>query len=195
MADWFYGKDGTQHGPVSEHELSSLSATGQIDGQTIIWRDGMADWLPMSQVPEFQSNTSNEGANPYHSPQAYPGQAPAAQAYAPAAPTDGLSIAALICGILAIISCYIWGLFGLPAVICGHLSLKKIKNSPTPIAGKGMAIAGLICGYIGIVFQLLMIIGGIFLFMESKQQMNDMETELQKSQMIEEASQPQAIEE
>jgi hypothetical protein len=168
MADWFYGKDNTQHGPVSDLEIRNLISTGQIDPATIIWREGMTDWLPLSDVPEFQptagaSGTPGDqvaGATPYATPQTYAGQPP----YQGTIPTDGLSIASLVCGIFAIISCYIWGVFGLPAVICGHMSLKKINTSPTPIAGKGMAIAGLVTGYIGIVFQLLAIVGIIFAF-------------------------------
>jgi len=217
MADWFYGKDGTQHGPVSDQEIGELIQSGQIDGTTIIWREGMADWLPLSQVPEFQStvtpattgggNTTQATASPYTTPVA---AAAAPIAYTAPAPTDGLSIASLVCGIMAIIACYIWGLFGLPAVICGHISLKKIKNSPTPIQGKGMAIAGLICGYIGIVFQLAMIIGGIFLFMNAKNRQQLLESEQQNARDTEEltprsnnesiqeasgAAQPQAAEE
>jgi len=72
--------------------------------------------------------------------------------------TDGLSIAALVLGIIATITCYFGGFFGIPAVICGHLSLKKIKHSPTPLGGKGMAIAGLITGYIGIALSILFIL-------------------------------------
>jgi hypothetical protein len=217
MADWFYGKDGTQHGPVSDQEIGGLLQSGQIDGTTIIWREGMADWLPLSQVPEFQSTVTPAtagGTEPIPAPaqhQASPYTAPTATtAYATPAPTDGLSIASLVCGIMAIISCYIWGVFGLPAVICGHMSLKKINNSPTPIAGKGMAIAGLICGYIGIVLQLAMIIGGIFLFMNAKDQHQLFESELKNAPDTEEltprsnnesiqetpgAAQPQAAEE
>lgn len=170
MADWFYGKDGTQHGPVSDQEIGGFIQSGQIDGTTIIWREGMADWLPTSQVPEFQSmmasataggaqpiSAAASQANPYTTPTATAVAAPIA--YAPPAPTNGLAIASLVCGIMAIISCYIWGVFGLPAVICGHISLKKINNSPTPIQGRGMAIAGLICGYIGIALQVLVIAG------------------------------------
>jgi hypothetical protein len=216
MADWFYGKDGTQHGPVSDQEIGGLLQSGQIDGATIIWREGMADWLPVSQVPEFQStvapatirggNATPAAASPYTTPSAATA-APAA--YAAPAPTDGLSIASLVCGIMAIISCYIWGIFGLPAVICGHMSLKKINNSLTPVAGKGMAIAGLICGYIGIVLQLALIIGGIFLFMNAKDQHQLFESELknvpdteeltprsnnESIQETSEAAQPQAAE-
>lgn len=156
MADWFYGKDNAQHGPVSDLEIRNMVTSGQIDMNTIVWREGMTDWLPMKDVPEFQpsSGTPSGTASPYASPQTYAGQAP----YAGAIPTDGMSIAALVLGILAIVSCYVWALFGIPAVICGHMSLKKINNSPVPIQGKGMAIAGLVCGYLGILIQLIMIV-------------------------------------
>jgi len=134
--------------------MTSLTASGQIDANTIIWREGMTDWLPLSQVPEFETTT---GSNPYNSPQTYAGHAPYAGT---PIPTDGLSIASLVCGVLAILaSCmYVGVLFGIPAVICGHMSLKKIKNSPTPIQGKGMAIAGLITGYLGSIISIAMIV-------------------------------------
>jgi len=157
MADWFYGKDNTQHGPVSDLEVRNLISTGQITQDTIIWREGMTDWLPMKSVPDFQPaqgaqvGAAGQTVSTQNTPHATP------QTYAAAVPTDGLSIASLVCGILAVISCYIWGLFGLPAVICGHMSLKKINNSPVPIQGKGMAIAGLITGYIGIALQIVVI--------------------------------------
>lgn len=165
MADWFYGKDNAQHGPVSDLEIRNLISTNQITQDTIIWREGMTDWIPLKDVPEFQVTPSVQGAVPggtQGTPGAttpYAGQQPYVGG---GIPTEGLAIASLVCGILAIISCYVWGLFGIPAVICGHMSIKKINNSPTPIQGKGMAIAGLVTGYIGIVFQLLAIVGLIF---------------------------------
>ncbi|MBK1854154.1 DUF4339 domain-containing protein [Verrucomicrobiaceae bacterium 5K15] len=167
MAEWFYGKDNTQHGPVSDLEIRTLISSGEVQPETIIWREGMADWLPLKDVQEFQSvvatsadGTPAPGANPYNAPQTYAGQQPDVGTI----PTDALAITSLVCGILAVIICYIWAIFGIPAVICGHMSLKKINNSATPIAGKGMAIAGLICGYIGIGIQVLAIIGFIVAF-------------------------------
>jgi len=187
MSDWFYGKDGTQHGPVSEQEMANLTASGQIDANTIIWREGMADWLPISQVPEFQTTSQQPSSVPIYAP----GQATYAAAPLPAPiPTDGLSIASLVCGILALLACYIWGLFGLAAVICGHFSLSKIKNSSTPIQGKGMAIAGLICGYIGIIIQITVIIGFVFLIGnvkdQTESQMNSLKKEFENVENVEE---------
>ena len=62
--------------------------------------------------------------------------------------TCGLSIASLVFGIVGVISCF--GIFGIPAVIMGHMAMSQIANSPVPMVGRGMAIAGLICGYVGI---------------------------------------------
>ncbi len=42
------------------------------------------------------------------------------------------------------------------------MSLKKINNSLVPIQGKGMAIAGLVTGYLGSIFSICMIIFVIF---------------------------------
>ncbi len=52
----------------------------------------------------------------------------------------------MICGIL---SFFTIGLTSIPAVIMGHLSLSRIKKSMGAIGGKGMALAGLVMGYLG----------------------------------------------
>lgn len=158
MTDWYYGKDNAQHGPVSNLEIKSLISSGQIDTDTIIWREGMSDWLPIKEVREFQPSEGNT-AHDTNFPQTNAGQGP----HTGAPSTNGMAIASLILGILAIVSCYVWALFGIPAVICGHISLKKIKNSRSPIQGKGMAITGLILGYIGILLQLIAIIGVVYM--------------------------------
>ena len=49
--------------------------------------------------------------------------------------------------IIFIIGCA--GVTCLPAVICGHLGRRKIKSNPT-LRGPGMALAGLITGYIAL---------------------------------------------
>ncbi|MDA7541132.1 DUF4190 domain-containing protein [bacterium] len=76
--------------------------------------------------------------------------------------TNGLAIASMICGILSLILfCFCGGLFlGIPAVICGHLSLNQLNASGNSQQGRGMAIAGLICGYLGIAFLIIMMLGG-----------------------------------
>ena len=69
---------------------------------------------------------------------------------APAAPPiSGLAIASLVCGIASLVLCL--GVFSaLPGVVCGHLALLKIKQAGTALRGAGLALAGLIMGYLGI---------------------------------------------
>jgi hypothetical protein len=63
--------------------------------------------------------------------------------YPPTAPTNGLAIAALVCGVGG----FVIGLSFIPAIICGHLARKQIRQ--TGEQGAGLALAGLILGYVG----------------------------------------------
>jgi dienelactone hydrolase len=42
------------------------------------------------------------------------------------------------------------GITSLPAVICSHLSLRAIRRSGGELTGRGMAVAGLVLGYLGL---------------------------------------------
>jgi hypothetical protein len=72
------------------------------------------------------------------------------------AETSGKAIASLVCGILC---------FALPAaivaVIMGHLSLSDIRRSAGRIRGRGVAISGLVLGYIGLSLIPVLIIAAI----------------------------------
>jgi len=59
--------------------------------------------------------------------------------------TSGKAIASLVCGIVNIFPLFII------AVVLGHISLSEIKKSGGRLKGEGMAIAGLVMGYLGIV--------------------------------------------
>ena len=69
--------------------------------------------------------------------------------------TSGLAISSLVLGILSFVCFSI--LTAIPGVICGHKALSQIKRSGGALAGKGMAIAGLIMGYIAIVLAMITI--------------------------------------
>ena len=69
----------------------------------------------------------------------------------------GLATWSLVLGILAIVLCVIGPLFGVPAVICGHVAMGRIKASGGALGGNGLALGGLITGYISI--ALIPIIG------------------------------------
>jgi len=75
------------------------------------------------------------------------------------AKTSAQAIWSLVLGILSFL-CF--GFFtGIPAVICGHAARSNIRKSQGALAGGGMALAGLILGYIGIVATTLGILAAI----------------------------------
>ena len=73
----------------------------------------------------------------------------------PAARNCGLAIWSLVLGILSLTCFFI--LTAIPAVICGHLAMSRIKRSGGGLTGDGLAIAGLVTGYIGMALTLLLI--------------------------------------
>src|SRR5947207_4034156 len=48
--NWYYAEAGQQRGPVSDAELSGLVQAGTVRDDTLVWREGMADWQLYSQV-------------------------------------------------------------------------------------------------------------------------------------------------
>jgi hypothetical protein len=63
---------------------------------------------------------------------------------------NGLAVASMILGIVGLV--VTWFTAGVPsilAVIFGHVSLNQIRHDPSR-GGRGMGIAGLVTGYIGI---------------------------------------------
>jgi type II secretory pathway pseudopilin PulG len=76
----------------------------------------------------------------------------------PTAPleTSGKAIASLICGIL-----FIFLPAAIAAVILGHISLSEIRRNAGRLTGSGMATAGLVLGYSGILVIPLLIIAAI----------------------------------
>lgn len=63
----------------------------------------------------------------------------------PQPPTSGVAVASLICGIAEF---FTLGIAAVPAVILGHVARANIKR--TGERGDGLAIAGLVLGYLGI---------------------------------------------
>ncbi len=82
-------------------------------------------------------------------PPPYPAQPPHPEA---AQRINPLAIASLVCGIAQFAA----GLTFIPAIICGHLARSQIRR--TGEQGDGMALAGLILGYIGAVLFVIVVV-------------------------------------
>ena len=68
--------------------------------------------------------------------------------------TDGGAIASLVLGISSFALCLSF-FTGIPAIILGHISRSKIRRSGGRLKGDGMALAGLIMGYLSLPFILI----------------------------------------
>jgi type II secretory pathway pseudopilin PulG len=76
------------------------------------------------------------------------------------AKTDGKAVASLVLGILSVT--ILWILAGIPAIILGHISRTSIRKSMGELKGAGMAMAGLIMGYISVAaIPFIMIVAAI----------------------------------
>jgi len=111
-----------------------------------------------AQNPEGSSFCSKCGSSLTGQNPSIPPEVPAA----PARKTDGLAVAALVLGIVSFLPPFM--VCSIPAIVMGAISMNRIKKDPS-LAGKGMAMAGLICGSAAIVIWIcLIIIGLIFAF-------------------------------
>jgi hypothetical protein len=131
------------------------------DTSKIRYWDGSA-WTNQTQAtvnPELQSTAAGPGQTrnaPIPPQPVYaPGQETSTYVYAAQPKSngrEGMAIASLVLGIVALPTCLCYGLAVIPgilAVVFGILSLKSSR--------KGMAIAGIICGTIGTLLGVLMI--------------------------------------
>ncbi|MGH9414410.1 MAG: DUF4190 domain-containing protein [Terriglobales bacterium] len=66
--------------------------------------------------------------------------------------TNGFAIASLILGIL-----WLYWLGSILAIVFGHVALVQIKRAGDNSTGRGMAIAGLVLGYLGVAIAILTI--------------------------------------
>ena len=50
---WFCKAGGTKLGPVSAGRLRNMVEGGALTVESLVWRDGMEDWMPVGEVPEI----------------------------------------------------------------------------------------------------------------------------------------------
>jgi len=53
---WFYVREGQQHSVPSLADLAAAFDRGEIEGSTLVWRQGLSEWLPARAVPELVSH-------------------------------------------------------------------------------------------------------------------------------------------
>jgi type II secretory pathway pseudopilin PulG len=167
-------KNGEKSGPLEKNEVYRRLVSGELSGTDLGWHEGLAEWQPLSKLipPPVAGSSSVFVSGTTFSI----GSAQAVQ-------TSSMAIASMICGILGLL---FW-LPCIPAIILGHMGLSAIKKSAGALNGKGMAITGLVTGYLVIaLIPLIAILAAMAIpaFNKVQQQGNQMKVVSNARQLV-----------
>ncbi|MDF1823415.1 MAG: DUF4190 domain-containing protein [Verrucomicrobiales bacterium] len=151
---WFYADKADKQHEFPEESFPSLISDNLIARDTLVWNETMPDWQPCVDVrPDlFDGIPLPPALTPAQQKQVRTAQ-PEVSNGPPS--LDTVALCALIFGVLGLV-CF--QLFAIPAVICGHIGLKRANDEPGNSSNKGFSIAGIITGYLGILILVAIII-------------------------------------
>lgn len=130
--DYYYTDSQNQSkGPISEEELRAMVAAGTLNASTMVCQVGAQQWVSIGTLV----------------PTAAPPPPVAGKK------TEPLAIWSFVLSLLGLACCGFL-VMNIGAVVCGHLALSKFKKDPE-LGGKGLALAGVIIGYLGILSAIL----------------------------------------
>ncbi len=141
---WFVARGSSHQGPMTHADVQRMINSGELGGNSLVWKHGMPAWLPAAQLHEFRF----EAVAAAGSPAATAGasfQAAGANPYGYLPPTSRMAIASLVLGLL-----WLCGIGSLLATIFGALALSQISRANGAISGKALALAGLVLGILGL---------------------------------------------
>jgi hypothetical protein len=157
-------RDGKELGVFSLEEVNRQLAAGTLKLSDQAWYEGAAGWAALSTVPGV-GTTAAAGAAPVSPASMTAPVTPVAPAaVVPARKTEQLAVLSIIFSGLGLFG-FCCGLFLMAAVagiVCGHIALSRIKANPE-LEGHGLAMAGLIIGYLAVAGWLIWILlfGGL----------------------------------
>jgi uncharacterized RDD family membrane protein YckC len=59
--NWYYVDQGRQTGPISDEQLEEMVRSEKIQPDTLLWREGMAEWSPYREVKSGATASSTAG--------------------------------------------------------------------------------------------------------------------------------------
>ena len=62
--EWYVARDGERFGPFTSDRMSAGVREGELRREDLVWRDGMPDWQPASEVPGLWRPPPLPGPNP-----------------------------------------------------------------------------------------------------------------------------------
>lgn len=132
QGEWFYTHNNAEMGPLAAKEMFRAVELGQVLQDDFVWSEGMNSWRKLQDVPGLARHLNSM-------PSAVP-TAPAGIKMAP------MAVASLVLGVvgMTVLPC----LGSILAIVFGHVALRQMHASQGKLGGKGLAIAGLIMGYL-----------------------------------------------
>ncbi|HEX7599649.1 MAG TPA: GYF domain-containing protein, partial [Polyangia bacterium] len=61
---WYIVVEGEQVGPLAEPDIAGRVARGEITGDTLVWKDGLPDWVKLNTVPELSAAANAQPTPP-----------------------------------------------------------------------------------------------------------------------------------
>jgi Domain of unknown function (DUF4190)/GYF domain 2 len=148
-------RDGKELGVFSLEEINRQLASGALRETDLAWHEGAAGWAALSIVPGVTSAAA--GVSPTE-------VAVTPAIVVPQRKSEQLAVLSLIFSILGVFGfcCGFFLMAGIAGIVCGHLALSRIKANPE-LEGHGLAMAGVVIGYVGVAGWLVWIIlfGGL----------------------------------
>ena len=147
---------------MSADQVRQWIADGRVAGPTQVKAEGSSEWKSLSEFHEFAAALAARSAAAGVTPPpigsastlpAFPSNRP---------PSSGLAVASLVMGALSFIGCSIFT--AIPAIITGHIAHSRSRKSPQEFGGRGMAVAGLVMGYVSVaLIPVIAIFAGLML--------------------------------
>lgn len=133
-------RDGTELGPYSSDDVRTLLNDGLVLPSDLARIDGTGQWTVLESIPGITTVNSSPSQPP---PVTFPR-------------TSKLAVWSLVLGLLGIVTL---GILSIPSIFCGHLAHARIRKSAGTLTGRGLAIAGFVLGYVGLLFLILAVAG------------------------------------
>ena len=133
------------------HTAPPFASPAEVEEPSLKPFEQPAPAAPMAQVefnPPAQSNMQN--------PQNF-GQAPA-----PAGQNKTLAIVSLVLGLVSLFCCSWSIVLPIAAIITGFMAKSKASNDPANYGGSGLALGGIITGFVSILVGIVLIILNVF---------------------------------
>ena len=142
---WYFESQSKPYGPKTFSQLQTLATTGVIEPDNLVWAEGMDKWVQANQAglvfPERQESEANVST------------------------VSQMAVKSFIFGLLG--TCLLLFVGSIVAVVFGHVAMRQINESMGVLSGKGMALTGLILGYLMIVVVTIAGIVSLSLYLSS----------------------------